>query len=66
MDEITQAIREQYEDFPYPAFDLINHPDYMIIMTARGCPYDCSFCAQKKIAYSDLGRFGETGVEQPQ
>jgi len=22
----------------------------MIIMTARGCPYDCSFCAQKKIS----------------
>jgi radical SAM superfamily enzyme YgiQ (UPF0313 family) len=38
------------DDFPYPAFDLINHPDYMIIMTARGCPYDCSFCAQKKIS----------------
>ena len=43
-------IPSSIEDFPYPAFDLINHPDYMIIMTARGCPYDCSFCAQKKIS----------------
>ncbi|MBD3225725.1 MAG: radical SAM protein [Caldithrix sp.] len=38
------------DDYPYPAFDLINNPDYLIIMTARGCPYDCSFCAQKRIS----------------
>ena len=38
------------DDYPYPAFDLIKNPEYLIIMTERGCPYDCSFCAQKKIA----------------
>lgn len=38
------------DDYPYPAFDLVSHPDYLIIMTARGCPFNCSFCAQKQIA----------------
>lgn len=38
------------DEYPYPAFDLLKHPQYLVIMTERGCPYDCSFCAQKKIA----------------
>lgn len=38
------------DDYPYPAFDLISNPGYLCVMTARGCPYNCSFCAQKKIA----------------
>ena len=43
-------IPQSLDDYPYPAFDLIRHPDYLIVMTSRGCPYDCSFCAQKRIA----------------
>jgi radical SAM superfamily enzyme YgiQ (UPF0313 family) len=35
---------------PYPAFDLITDLRYLCLITARGCPYNCSFCAQKKIA----------------
>lgn len=46
----TERLPETLDDYPYPAFDLLNHPDYLIIMTARGCPYNCSFCAQKKIS----------------
>lgn len=30
---------------PYPAFDLIGHPDQVPILTSRGCPYRCSYCA---------------------
>ncbi len=44
------SIPSSLDDYPYPAFDLLNHPDYLIVMTSRGCPYDCSFCAQKRIA----------------
>jgi radical SAM superfamily enzyme YgiQ (UPF0313 family) len=44
------SLPKQLDEYPYPAFDLINHPDYMIIMTARGCPYNCTFCAQKLIS----------------
>jgi radical SAM superfamily enzyme YgiQ (UPF0313 family) len=33
------------DSYPYPAFDLIRHPDHIPIMTSRGCPYRCSYCA---------------------
>jgi len=46
----NRLIPQNIDDYPYPAFDLINHPDYLIMMTARGCPYNCSFCAQKLIS----------------
>ncbi len=52
------------DDYPYPAFDLINHPDYLIVMTSRGCPYDCSFCAQKRIAMRFTQRQPERVVEE--
>ncbi len=52
------------DDYPYPAFDLINHPDYLVIMTSRGCPYDCSFCAQKRIAMPFTQRKPERVVEE--
>jgi radical SAM superfamily enzyme YgiQ (UPF0313 family) len=35
---------------PYPAFDLIRHPDQLPIMTSRGCPYRCTYCASHLIA----------------
>jgi hypothetical protein len=30
---------------PYPAFDLLNQIDYVCILTSRGCPYQCRYCA---------------------
>ncbi len=30
---------------PYPAFDLLGHPDQIPIITSLGCPYRCSYCA---------------------
>ncbi len=52
------------DDYPYPAFDLVNHPDYLIVMTARGCPYDCSFCAQKQVAMPYTRRKPELVVDE--
>jgi len=52
------------DDYPYPAFDLLNHPDYLVLMTSRGCPYDCSFCAQKKIAMSYTRRQPQRVVQE--
>lgn len=37
------------DTYPYPAFDLIPHPDQVPIMASRGCPYDCSYCASRLI-----------------
>jgi len=33
------------DSYPYPAFDLISHRDQVPIMTSRGCPYRCTYCA---------------------
>lgn len=33
------------DDFPYPAFDLQKNLDAIPLMTSRGCPYQCSYCA---------------------
>jgi radical SAM superfamily enzyme YgiQ (UPF0313 family) len=33
------------DSYPYPAFDLIRKLDCVPILTSRGCPYHCSYCA---------------------
>ena len=33
------------DSFPYPAFDLYSHLPYVCILTSRGCPYRCLYCA---------------------
>jgi radical SAM superfamily enzyme YgiQ (UPF0313 family) len=45
--------REARDDFPYPAFDLLRRPDQLPLLTSRGCPYRCSYCA----SYLLHGRF---------
>lgn len=32
-------------EFPYPAWHLTKQNKYRVIMTSRGCPYRCTFCA---------------------
>jgi radical SAM superfamily enzyme YgiQ (UPF0313 family) len=33
------------DSYPYPAMDLVPHLDAVPIMTSRGCPYRCTYCA---------------------
>lgn len=40
---------DNLDSYPYPAFDLISHADHVPIMTSRGCPYHCSYCASRII-----------------
>ena len=32
---------------PYPALDLLGHLSYLPILTSRGCPLDCDYCASR-------------------
>ncbi|HEY7162506.1 MAG TPA: B12-binding domain-containing radical SAM protein, partial [Acidobacteriota bacterium] len=32
-------------EFPYPSWHLTGQNKYRVIMTSRGCPYRCTFCA---------------------
>lgn len=34
---------------PYPAFDLLPIKDQVPILTSRGCPYACSYCASHRL-----------------
>jgi len=36
---------DDLDSYPYPAFDLYSSPAQISIMTSRGCPFDCTYCA---------------------
>ncbi len=33
--------------WPYPAFDLQRQINYVPLLTTRGCPFDCAYCASR-------------------
>ncbi len=33
------------DTYPYPAFDLQNKISYVPLLTSRGCPFSCAYCA---------------------
>jgi len=41
--------REDLDFRPYPALDLLEHPSFITILTSRGCPLDCTYCASRQI-----------------
>ena len=36
---------EELDSYPYPAFDLESGIAFIPILTSRGCPFSCSYCA---------------------
>jgi radical SAM superfamily enzyme YgiQ (UPF0313 family) len=34
---------------PYPALDLLEQPSFIPILTSRGCPLDCTYCASRQL-----------------
>ena len=63
--DIPSGPEKSLDDYPYPAFDLIRgHLDYLVVMTARGCPFNCSFCAQKLISMPFRQRDPDAVVEE--
>ena len=38
---------KDYDAYPYPAFDLLPQNDQIPILTSRGCPFDCTYCASR-------------------
>jgi hypothetical protein len=40
---------EDLDAMPYPALDLMDHPSFIPILTSRGCPLDCTYCASRQL-----------------
>jgi radical SAM superfamily enzyme YgiQ (UPF0313 family) len=38
---------DQLDSTPYPAFDLQRQVPYVCLLTSRGCPFDCAYCAAR-------------------
>ncbi len=36
-------------DYPYPAFDLEHHLAHVSLLTTRGCPFQCRYCASARL-----------------
>lgn len=36
---------EDLDTYPYPCLDLQHHLSYVPVLTGRGCPYRCAYCA---------------------
>jgi len=37
------------DDYPYPSLDVYHKLKFIPLLTSRGCPYNCPFCASKLI-----------------
>lgn len=47
---------DDLDSLPYPAFDLIRRIDQLPVITSRGCPYRCSYCASHILCNKFLRR----------
>lgn len=66
-DQTGLTIRKQYQgydDYPFPAYHLYPKLDYAALMTSRGCPYRCSFCATHEFTDEFRRRSPDKVVEE--
>jgi radical SAM superfamily enzyme YgiQ (UPF0313 family) len=52
------------DEFPTPLYELYHKVDYLPILTSRGCPYHCTFCATDKISGQYAQRSPEKVTEE--
>lgn len=51
-----QFVADDLDSHPYPAFDLQRHIGYVPLLTSRGCPFRCSYCASHVLEKRRLRR----------
>lgn len=61
---LEQQVYDRLDDLPFPAWDLYPAPAYGVVMTSRGCPLRCSFCASFKVSGAYRWRQPEAVVEE--
>ncbi len=57
---------QNLDTYPYPAFDLQHRIPYVPILTSRGCPFTCTYCASHYLNPKRMRRSPEAVVEEIQ
>ncbi len=55
---------ENLDDYPFPAFDLQRTLGYIPILTSKGCPFSCAYCASRYLNPKRLFRSPSQVVEE--
>jgi radical SAM superfamily enzyme YgiQ (UPF0313 family) len=55
---------QDLDNAPYPAFDLQHRINYVPILTSRGCPFKCAYCASHLIEPRRLVRSPDAVIEE--
>jgi len=63
----TKALRFDPDDldtYPMPAYDLQTRIDYVPLLTSRGCPFSCAYCASRLLMPKRMQRSADSVVEE--
>jgi radical SAM superfamily enzyme YgiQ (UPF0313 family) len=52
------------DSYPYPALDLQSQIGYVPLLTSRGCPFDCAYCASRILEPRHIQRSPASVVEE--
>lgn len=55
---------DDLDSYPYPAFDLQRYIGYVPLLTSRGCPFQCSYCASHVLEKRSLRRSPKNVVDE--
>ena len=57
---------DNLDSYPYPALDLQNYFNYAPLLTTRGCPFNCAYCASRFLEPKRMLRSCESVLEEIQ
>ncbi len=52
------------DTYPYPAFDLQHRMTYISLLTSKGCPFECAYCASHLLNPVKMRRSPDSVVEE--
>lgn len=55
---------QELDTYPYPALDLQNRINYVPLLTSRGCPFKCTYCASHFLNPRQMRRSPESVIAE--